>query len=49
MRWLSMNRVLIKNFTLPQLEAWVENLDERPFRARQLFRQLYVRHVTLVG
>ena len=41
-----MNRVLIKNFSLPQLEAWVGNLDERPFRARQLFRQLYVRHVT---
>jgi 23S rRNA (adenine2503-C2)-methyltransferase len=40
-----MQRVLIKDFTLPQLEGWVKSLDEQPFRARQLFRHLYVRHV----
>jgi 23S rRNA (adenine2503-C2)-methyltransferase len=38
-----MERVLVKNFTLPELEAWVERIVERKFRARQLFRHLYAR------
>lgn len=40
-----MNRVLIKNFSLPELETWVESIGERRFRARQLYRHLYVRQV----
>jgi 23S rRNA (adenine2503-C2)-methyltransferase len=40
-----MNRVLIKNYSLPELEVWVENIGERRFRARQLYRHLYVRQV----
>jgi 23S rRNA (adenine2503-C2)-methyltransferase len=38
-----MKRVLVKNFSLPELEAWVESRGERSFRARQLFRHLYAR------
>jgi 23S rRNA (adenine2503-C2)-methyltransferase len=37
------NRVLVKNFALAELEAWVESKGERSFRARQLFRHLYAR------
>ncbi|ROR01473.1 23S rRNA (adenine(2503)-C(2))-methyltransferase RlmN [Desulfosoma caldarium] len=37
------DRVLIKDFPLKALEAWVAGLGERPFRARQIFRHLYVR------
>ncbi len=36
----------LKDFTLPQLEDWVERIGERRFRARQLFRHIYVRGVT---
>lgn len=38
-------RVPVKNFTLPELEEWVESIGERRFRARQLFRHLYARGV----
>lgn len=40
-----MEPVFIKNFTLPDLEAWVESLGEARFRARQLFRHLYTRGI----
>ncbi len=36
---------LIKGFTLEQLEDWVEGVGERRFRARQLYRHLYVRRI----
>ncbi len=36
----------LKDFTLPQLEDWMESLGEKRFRARQLFRHIYVRRVT---
>jgi 23S rRNA (adenine2503-C2)-methyltransferase len=36
----------LKNFTLEQLESWVLELGEKPFRARQLFRHLYARNVS---
>ncbi len=38
-----MERALLKNYSLAELEAWVENRGERRFRARQLFRHLYAR------
>jgi 23S rRNA (adenine2503-C2)-methyltransferase len=38
-------RVFVKDFTLPQLEGWVESIGERRFRARQLFRSVYVRRI----
>lgn len=38
-------RIFVKDFTLPELEAWVESIGERPFRARQLFRHVYTRRV----
>ena len=41
-----MEPVYIKNFTLPELEQWVESTGERGFRARQLFRHLYARNVS---
>jgi len=31
----------IKNCTLPELEAWVASLGERPYRARQIMRWVY--------
>jgi 23S rRNA (adenine2503-C2)-methyltransferase len=31
-------------FTRPELEAFVERMGEKPFRARQLFKWLYKRH-----
>ena len=37
--------VFIKNFTLPDLEAWVESIGEARFRARQLYRHLYTRGI----
>ena len=40
-----MEPVFIKNYTLPELEAWVESIGERRFRARQLFRNIYARKV----
>jgi 23S rRNA (adenine2503-C2)-methyltransferase len=41
----NMEPVFLKNFTLPELEAWVESIGERRFRARQLFRHVYTRRV----
>lgn len=40
-----MRTVFIKDFTLPELENWVESIGERRFRARQLFRHIYARRV----
>ena len=40
-----MQSVFIKNFTLPEMEHWVESIGERRFRARQLFRHIYARRV----
>lgn len=40
-----MKPFFIKNLTREQLEAWVTTLGEKPFRARQLYRQLYARNV----
>lgn len=40
-----MERIFVKDFTLPQLEGWVESIGERRFRARQLFRSVYVRRI----
>lgn len=40
-----MDRVFIKNYTLKELEAWVESIGERRFRARQLFCHIYARRV----
>jgi 23S rRNA (adenine2503-C2)-methyltransferase len=40
-----MEPVFIKNYTLPDLEAWVESIGEARFRARQLFRQIYNRRI----
>jgi 23S rRNA (adenine2503-C2)-methyltransferase len=37
--------VFIKNYTLPELETWVESIGEARFRARQLFRQIYNRRI----
>lgn len=41
----TMQPVFVKNFTLPELENWVESIGERRFRARQLFRHIYARRV----
>jgi 23S rRNA (adenine2503-C2)-methyltransferase len=41
-----MNRTALKNYSLPELEAWVESRGERRFRARQLFRHLYARQAS---
>ncbi len=40
-----MEPIFIKNFTLAQLEAWVESIGERSFRARQLFKHVYARRI----
>ena len=40
-----MEPVFVKNFTLPELETWMDRLGERRFRARQLFKHIYVRRV----
>lgn len=40
-----MQPVFIKNFTLAEMESWVESIGERRFRARQLFRHIYARRV----
>lgn len=42
---MSMERVFVKNYTLKELEAWVESIGERRFRARQVFRHVYARRV----
>ncbi|MHC1727631.1 MAG: 23S rRNA (adenine(2503)-C(2))-methyltransferase RlmN [Syntrophobacteraceae bacterium] len=41
-----MKPVFIKNYTASELEEWVQTLGEKPFRARQLFRHLYVRNIS---
>jgi 23S rRNA (adenine2503-C2)-methyltransferase len=40
-----MGPIFIKNFTLPDLEVWVESIGEARFRARQLFRHIYNRRI----
>jgi 23S rRNA (adenine2503-C2)-methyltransferase len=40
-----MEPVFIKNYTLPDLEGWVESIGEARFRARQLFRHVYNRRI----
>jgi 23S rRNA (adenine2503-C2)-methyltransferase len=40
-----MEPIFIKNFTLPDLELWVESIGEARFRARQLFRHIYNRRI----
>jgi 23S rRNA (adenine2503-C2)-methyltransferase len=40
-----MHRPCIKNYTLPEAEALFESLNERTYRARQLFNWLYERNV----
>lgn len=40
-----MEPLAIKNMPLPALEAWVRDLGAPTFRARQIFRHLYVRRV----
>ncbi len=35
----------LKDFTLPQMEEWVERIGERRFRARQIFRHIYARRI----
>lgn len=42
----SMEPVFIKNFSLPELEAWVESIGERRFRARQIFKHVYARRIS---
>lgn len=37
--------VFIQNYTLKELESWVETLGERRFRARQVFRNVYGRRI----
>lgn len=41
-----MERVFVKDYTLPELEAWVEGVGERRFRARQIFKHVYVHKVS---
>lgn len=41
-----MKPISIKDYPLEQLEDWVESIGERKFRARQIFRHLYVRRIT---
>jgi len=40
-----MERPFIKNFRLSELEAWVESIGERRFRARQIFKNVYARQI----
>ncbi len=37
--------IFIQNYTLTDLELWVEAIGERRFRARQVFRNIYGRHI----
>ncbi len=41
-----MEKVHVRNFRRRELEAWIERIGERAFRARQIFHHLYVRYVT---
>lgn len=36
-----MEKIDLKNLTLPELTAWVESLDLKPFRARQIFAWIH--------
>jgi 23S rRNA (adenine2503-C2)-methyltransferase len=40
-----MDKIYVKNFTLPEMENWVESIGERRFRARQLFCHIYARRI----
>ncbi|SMC18152.1 23S rRNA m(2)A-2503 methyltransferase [Desulfacinum hydrothermale DSM 13146] len=40
-----MERIFIKDYPIDELEAWVESIGERRFRARQIFRHVYGRSV----
>ncbi|NLI80173.1 MAG: 23S rRNA (adenine(2503)-C(2))-methyltransferase RlmN [Deltaproteobacteria bacterium] len=40
-----METLLIKGCSLPELEAWVESIGERRFRARQIFKHVYGRRI----
>ncbi len=35
----------LKDFTLSEMEDWVESIGERRFRARQIFRHMYARRI----
>lgn len=37
-------RVLLKSFTYEGLQEWIASLGEKPFRAKQLWRWLYIQH-----
>ncbi|MBI2876334.1 MAG: 23S rRNA (adenine(2503)-C(2))-methyltransferase RlmN [Candidatus Tectomicrobia bacterium] len=37
--------IQVKNLTLPELETWVQQVGEKPYRARQLVRWIYGRGV----
>lgn len=41
-----MEQICIKNFTLPEMESWVESIGEKRFRARQLFKHIYNRRIS---
>jgi len=34
-------KIDLKNYTLPDLEAWIVSLGEKPYRARQIMRWMY--------
>jgi 23S rRNA (adenine2503-C2)-methyltransferase len=38
-------RIFIQDYTLPDLERWVESIGERRFRARQVFQNIYGRRI----
>lgn len=42
---MTMERVFIKDYPLGELESWVEQIGERRFRARQVYRHIYGRLV----
>ncbi len=41
-----MEKVHIRNFTLKELESWVEGFGEKRFRARQIFRHIFLRNIS---
>lgn len=41
---MNVEKVHLRNLALRELEAWIEGLGEKRFRARQIFRHLHVRH-----
>ncbi len=38
-------KIHIRDFTLSELEEWIQSIGEKPYRARQIFYHLYVRNV----